>query len=232
MGFPSDASGKEPSWKCRRHKRHRFYPWVGTIPWRRAWQPTPIFLPGEPSGHRSLVGYSPGSQRVRHNWSDIALMYAAKKWISLAFFLFLKKICFKQASVALLLYLPYSCLYQKLPEKFIPTSMMCWNAYFKFLSWVSFKVTEWTWFWFSYFGVASLSCAEDHATMHKARSSAVWCWWQLAPHAGGQSLGCGLFTDLLSPLPPWVDIIFWSETMCHLKSVVLPALHEVLRCIS
>ena len=32
---------------------------VGKIPWRRAWQPTPIFLPGESHGQRSLVGYSP-----------------------------------------------------------------------------------------------------------------------------------------------------------------------------
>ena len=39
------------------------------IPWRRAWQPTPVFLSGESYGHRSLVGYSPwGSQRVRQNW--------------------------------------------------------------------------------------------------------------------------------------------------------------------
>ena len=36
-------------------------PWVGKIPWRRAWQPTPVFLPGEPHGQRSLVGYSPES---------------------------------------------------------------------------------------------------------------------------------------------------------------------------
>ena len=34
-------------------------PWVGTIPWRREWQPTPVFLPGESHGQRSLAGYSP-----------------------------------------------------------------------------------------------------------------------------------------------------------------------------
>ena len=34
-------------------------PWVGKIPWRRAWQPTPVFLPGESHGQRSLAGYSP-----------------------------------------------------------------------------------------------------------------------------------------------------------------------------
>ena len=37
----------------------RFEPWVREIPWRRAWQPTPVFLPGEPHGQRSLGGYSP-----------------------------------------------------------------------------------------------------------------------------------------------------------------------------
>ena len=36
-----------------------FDPWVGKIPWRRAWQPTPVVLPGEFHGQRSLVGYSP-----------------------------------------------------------------------------------------------------------------------------------------------------------------------------
>jgi len=35
--------------------------WVGKIPWRRAWQPTPVFLPGESHGQRSLVSYSPWS---------------------------------------------------------------------------------------------------------------------------------------------------------------------------
>ena len=39
-------------------RKHRFYPWVGKIPWRRAWQPTLVFLPGESHGQRPLVGYS------------------------------------------------------------------------------------------------------------------------------------------------------------------------------
>ena len=34
-------------------------PGIGRIPWRRAWQPTPVFLPGESHGQRSLAGYSP-----------------------------------------------------------------------------------------------------------------------------------------------------------------------------
>ena len=39
--------------------RHGFDPWVGKFPWGRAWQPTPVFLPGESHGERSLMGYSP-----------------------------------------------------------------------------------------------------------------------------------------------------------------------------
>ena len=39
--------------------RPGFDPWVGKIPWRRAWQPTPVSLPGESHGQRSLAGYSP-----------------------------------------------------------------------------------------------------------------------------------------------------------------------------
>ena len=50
------------------NKRHEFDPWVRKIPWSRAWQHTPVFLSmGNPHGQRSLVGYSLGSQRVRHD---------------------------------------------------------------------------------------------------------------------------------------------------------------------
>ena len=57
------ASGKEPMCQCRRHKRLGFAPWVGKIPWRRKWQPTPVFLPGESHGLRSLEGYNPWGRR-------------------------------------------------------------------------------------------------------------------------------------------------------------------------
>ena len=45
-------------------------PWVGKIPWRRKWLPTPIFLPGDFHGQRSLADYIQftESQRVEHNW--------------------------------------------------------------------------------------------------------------------------------------------------------------------
>ena len=44
-----------------------FIPWVGKIPWRRKWQPTPVFLPGESHGQRSLADYSPWGHK---EWSD------------------------------------------------------------------------------------------------------------------------------------------------------------------
>ena len=46
--------------------RGRFSSWVGKIPWRRAWQPIPVFLLGKFYGQRSLAGYSPGD----HEESD------------------------------------------------------------------------------------------------------------------------------------------------------------------
>ena len=50
----SGSSGKEPAFQGQRCKRHWFDPWVGKIPWRRAWQPTPLFLLGESHGQRGL----------------------------------------------------------------------------------------------------------------------------------------------------------------------------------
>ena len=62
--------------QCRRQRRCGFDPWVRKIPWRRAWQPTPVLLPGESHGQGSLAGYSPQGCKVvstvGHNWSDLA----------------------------------------------------------------------------------------------------------------------------------------------------------------
>ena len=56
-GFPGGTSGKETASQCRRHKRYGFDPWVRKIPWRSAWQPTLVFLPGESHRQRRLAGY-------------------------------------------------------------------------------------------------------------------------------------------------------------------------------
>ena len=54
-GFPREVRGKKPARQCRGHKRLEFDPWVRKIPWRRAWQPAPVFLgfPGGSAGKES-----------------------------------------------------------------------------------------------------------------------------------------------------------------------------------
>ena len=59
LGFPGGSSGEGPAPRqCRRCKRCSFDPWVRKIPRKRTWQPTPVFLPGESHGQRSLAGYT------------------------------------------------------------------------------------------------------------------------------------------------------------------------------
>ena len=53
-GLPGGTSRKEPTRQCRRLGRCRFHPWVRKIPWRRKWQPTPVFSPGESHGQSNL----------------------------------------------------------------------------------------------------------------------------------------------------------------------------------
>ena len=55
LGFPDGSVGKESAYNAG----DVGFPWVGKFPWRREWQPTPVFLPGEFHEHRSLVDYSP-----------------------------------------------------------------------------------------------------------------------------------------------------------------------------
>ena len=69
--FPGGTSAKESTCQCRRQKRHKCDPWVRKIPWRRTWQPTPVYLPGESpwteeSGGLQSIGY----HRVRHDWNN------------------------------------------------------------------------------------------------------------------------------------------------------------------
>ena len=73
VGLPRWLSGKESPCQCRRCE---FDPWVGKIPWRRKWQPTPVFLPGKSHGQRSLAGYSPcGCKKLDPNeWLSTLLV--------------------------------------------------------------------------------------------------------------------------------------------------------------
>ena len=65
MGFPASSDGKEST--C--NAGDGFNPWVGKIPWKREWPPTPVFLPGEFHGQRSLAGYSHG---VAKSWTQLS----------------------------------------------------------------------------------------------------------------------------------------------------------------
>ena len=62
----SGSADKESTCQCRRLRRYEFDPWVRKIPWRRKWQPTPIFLPGKSHGQRSLASYTPWGHKARH----------------------------------------------------------------------------------------------------------------------------------------------------------------------
>ena len=67
-GFPGAShTGKESACQCR---RHGFDPWVRKIPWRRKWQPTPVFLPGKFQRQRNLVGYSPWDRKESDTTED------------------------------------------------------------------------------------------------------------------------------------------------------------------
>ena len=55
VGFPRGSGVKNPPAVRESGRSHGFDPWVGKIPWRRQWQPTPVFLPGESHGQRSLA---------------------------------------------------------------------------------------------------------------------------------------------------------------------------------
>ena len=70
LGFPGGSLVKAlPAMRsCRRHK---FDPWVGKISWRRTWKPTPLFLPGESHGQRSLAGNSPWGHKEWLKWLNM-----------------------------------------------------------------------------------------------------------------------------------------------------------------
>ena len=63
MCFVRWCRGQESTCQCRRHQRRGLGPRVRTVPWRRTWQPAPVFPPGESHGQRSLAGYSPWGHR-------------------------------------------------------------------------------------------------------------------------------------------------------------------------
>ena len=73
--LPRWLSGKEPGGRHRGHKRPGFDPWVGKIPWGRAWQRTPVFLPGDSHRQKSLAGHkeSDRTAATEHTHTHISL---------------------------------------------------------------------------------------------------------------------------------------------------------------
>ena len=72
-GFPGGTSGKESACQFRRHKRHPSDPWVGKMLCRKAWQTTPVFLPGESHGQRSLVDVFYGVAKSRTQLKQLSM---------------------------------------------------------------------------------------------------------------------------------------------------------------
>ena len=64
---------------CVQCRRPRFDPWVGKIPWRREWQPTPVFLSGASCGQRSLTGYSPWGCTELDTTERLSLTHSLKE---------------------------------------------------------------------------------------------------------------------------------------------------------
>ena len=67
-GFSGGFSSTESACQCRGRKRGRFDPCVGKIPWKRTWQPTPVFLPGESHGQRSRAAYTVHGVAKSRTW--------------------------------------------------------------------------------------------------------------------------------------------------------------------
>ena len=68
MGFPGGSDGKESA--CNEGDPGAMDPWVREIPWRAEGLPTPVLLPGEFHGQRSLAGYSPRGHKESDMLSD------------------------------------------------------------------------------------------------------------------------------------------------------------------
>ena len=76
IGFPGGSVVKQSACNA---ERPGFDPWVGKIPWRREWQPTPVFLPGKSHGQRSLVGYRPWGHKESDTTEQLTHYFPVKE---------------------------------------------------------------------------------------------------------------------------------------------------------
>ena len=65
---------------CLQWRRTRFNPWIWKFPWRRTWRPTPVFLPREFNGHRSLAGYNPWGPKESYTTEWLVLLHFFKSF--------------------------------------------------------------------------------------------------------------------------------------------------------
>ena len=70
-----------------------FNPWVGKIPWRKKWQPTPVFLPGKSHGQKSPVGYSPWGCKESDMTERLHFTSTEVKWLGKSLFPMLHYAC-------------------------------------------------------------------------------------------------------------------------------------------
>ena len=102
LWLPRVASGKEPTCQLRRCNRLEFNPWVRKIPWRRPQQLTPISLPGEFHGQRSLAGYSPWGCKELEMTEELTHFIRPQDWKTSVFIPIPKKGNAKECSIALI----------------------------------------------------------------------------------------------------------------------------------
>ena len=79
-GFPSGSDSKE----CTCNVRTHFDPWVGKIPWRREWLPSPVLLPGESHGQGSPAGYSQKGHIKLDTPEQLTYAYKQRGWAACA----------------------------------------------------------------------------------------------------------------------------------------------------
>ena len=75
--FPGGSDGKSVCLQCG---TPGFDPWVGKIPWRRKWQPTPVLLPGKSHGQRNQVGYNPWGHKESETTEQLHFHFDAQKF--------------------------------------------------------------------------------------------------------------------------------------------------------
>ena len=106
------AQWKDYTCQCRKHKRLRFDPWVGKMPWRRKGQPILVLLPGKFHGQRSLAGYNPWG-RKETGLSD----WTATAWLLLYYVVELRS-CGRHWILQRLKYLPSGSLQIKFADPY------------------------------------------------------------------------------------------------------------------